>query len=67
MVAKLFKKQYYYYCSNCMMRQEGIPQNCHFCGDMFSNYEDVILKEHAEDFVKHLKKEGETHEENLCR
>jgi len=31
-----------YYCSNCMMRV-GVQPICPFCGNTFSNYEDIIL------------------------
>ena len=44
MISKLVKKGESYYCSNCMMRQPTIKNNCWFCGDLFSNFESVILK-----------------------
>ena len=44
MVANLILKHDNYYCSNCMMRQSGIPARCNFCGYTFSNWEEVAYK-----------------------
>ena len=44
MISKLIKKGESYYCSNCMMRQPTIKNNCWFCSDLFSNFESVILE-----------------------
>ena len=34
-----------YYCSNCMMMQPTPPSpNCMFCGNWFSNYENVVIE-----------------------
>ena len=36
-------------CSNCLMRQpRPLSSNCVYCGNMFSNYEDIIIKEEIE-------------------
>ena len=45
MTSKLFKKQDQYYCSNCMMRQPRVQANCFWCGDMFSNYENMLIQD----------------------
>lgn len=44
MVANLILKGSLYYCSNCHMRQPGIPPRCQFCECWFSNYEDTIME-----------------------
>ena len=44
MISKLVKKGESYYCSNCMMRQPTVKNNCWFCGDLFSNFESVIFE-----------------------
>ena len=45
MVANLKLKSNEYYCSNCMMRQPGIPTHCYFCGYEFANWEEIAYKE----------------------
>ena len=45
MTSKLVEKNDNYYCSNCMMRQPRVRVNCWWCGDLFSNYEEVLIKE----------------------
>lgn len=45
MTSTLFKKQDQYYCSNCMMRQPRVQANCFWCGDMFSNYENMLIQD----------------------
>ena len=45
MVANLILKGDNYYCSNCMVKQSGIPPHCNFCGYQFSNWEEVAYKE----------------------
>lgn len=45
MVTNLIFKSGNYYCSNCMVRQSGIPPRCSFCGYLFSNWEELIYKE----------------------
>lgn len=44
MVAELKEKNNNYYCSNCMMQQPIIKPNCVFCGNYFTNYESVLIK-----------------------
>lgn len=45
MTSELFKKQDQYFCSNCMMRQPHIQANCFWCGNMFSNYESMLIQD----------------------
>lgn len=44
MVANLILKGDNYYCSNCMVKQFGIPARCNFCGYQFSNWEEIAYK-----------------------
>lgn len=44
MVANLIFKTGQYKCSNCMMPISQIVPNCPFCGNWFSNYEEIIMK-----------------------
>lgn len=47
MTAMLKKYGNSYRCSNCMMYQPAsLKPNCPFCGDIFANFESVILKEY---------------------
>lgn len=50
-----------YYCSSCRMKQ---PQNfhyyCFFCGEIFSNYEEIIINEE----IERQAMEGENDNEN---
>lgn len=32
------------YCSKCRMTQSRLQETCVFCGDLFSNYEEMLLK-----------------------
>ena len=43
MVANLIFKSGNYYCSDCMMRQSGIPPRCFFCSSLFSNWESIVV------------------------
>ena len=36
------------YCSKCRMTQPRLQETCVFCGDLFSNYEDMLLKLYKE-------------------
>lgn len=37
-----------YRCSNCMMFQPTpLKPNCPFCGDMFANFESIMIKEYC--------------------
>lgn len=59
MIANLKFKSDGYYCSNCMMRQSGIPSHCYFCGYEFSNWEEIVCKKIIEEM-----KENES---DICR
>lgn len=49
-----------YYCSNCMMRQFQLQSHCQFCGNSFSNYESMLIKE-AHEKEKDKVFENESH------
>ena len=57
MVSTLKKKSNdHYYCSNCMMMQPSpLKENCPFCGNYFSNYENIIIAEHIDITVEEVK------------
>lgn len=44
MIGYLMKKNNYYVCSKCHMRQPSVTEVCHFCSTSFSNFEDIILE-----------------------
>lgn len=56
-----------YRCSNCKMPQpnQELHSNCIFCGDWFSNYEDILIAEDAERFLLHMKESELRNESNL--
>ena len=58
-----------YYCSNCMMKQpnDNLKSTCFFCGNYFSNYEDIIIEEDAERFLLNMKESELQNESNLYR
>ena len=56
MVAKLKVKPDGYYCSNCRVRQHGIPPYCCFCGYEFSNWEEVSYKAVLDEIEEEMKK-----------
>jgi len=41
---KLIYKNNSYFCDNCRMRQKQLKAYCCFCGEIFSNYEEICLK-----------------------
>ena len=43
MVAQLIKKNDYFYCSNCRMKQH-VSSVCFFCGYSFSNYAELAAE-----------------------
>ena len=55
-----------YYCSNCRIVQpnDNLKSNCFFCGDYFSNYEDILIEEDAERFLLHIKESELQNESN---
>ena len=44
MVSKIIEKRGKLCCSNCLMRLQTITPYCQYCGDNFSNYEEIITK-----------------------
>ena len=63
MIANLILKHNNYVCSNCMMRQTGIPSRCYFCGYQFSNWEEIAYNE----VMKDVEEERRKNESNLHR
>lgn len=45
MISKLIENNGIYYCSNCHMKQSKLSSSCWWCEYIFSNYEEVIIKE----------------------
>ena len=33
-----------YYCSNCFMKLQKFTSYCEYCGEIFSNYENVLIE-----------------------
>ena len=50
MVATILKKNNKHYCSNCRIIQDKLKPTCVFCGNFFSNYEDILIQEDKEQF-----------------
>lgn len=59
MVAQILEKNGIYYCSNCRMRVFEPSYNCKFCGNLWSNYETML--------VKQFEKEKEKNENDIPR
>lgn len=49
MIAELMEKNGVYYCSECRMRQFKPSYNCVFCGNLFSNFSSMKIKEFEEE------------------
>lgn len=64
MTSKIIEKHNEYYCSNCMMRQQRIRASCWWCGNLFSNYEEMLIKDYNER-IKNLADGGIKDEDNL--
>ena len=56
MVSKLLKRSNTYICSNCRMRAWNITPHCKFCGNAFSNWEEVQIDLYNEKFAEELEK-----------
>lgn len=41
MTSKLLDRDGIYICSHCFMRQFQLKEHCLFCGDLFSNWEEI--------------------------
>lgn len=48
-----------YACSNCMMRQPGLQENCVWCGSLFYNYMDLLIKQSEEQLKGDIKNESD--------
>lgn len=48
MITQLVKKPHGYICGNCRMIQRKIEDTCWFCGYVFSNYEEILIKNYKE-------------------
>ena len=48
MVSKLIERNNAFYCSNCQMKQSNLKNNCWWCGCIFSNLEDILIKQTKE-------------------
>ena len=46
MTTRLIATDKGYYCANCRMKQQKLRETCYFCGRIFYNYEQVILKDY---------------------
>lgn len=50
MIVRLIKRNGNYYCNNCQIKQPNPPDAiCWFCGFVFSNYENEIIKQFEEE------------------
>ena len=49
MIAQILKKSGAFICSYCRMTQQELRENCSFCGAIFSNYEEELIKSFEED------------------
>lgn len=47
-VATLLARGPYYICSNCRVRQHVIEPLCWWCESLFTNYEEIALKQFNE-------------------
>lgn len=65
MISTLKKRGDTYYCSNCLMWQFNLRENCVFCGNSFSNFESVIIEQEKEKFIDRMKEDK--NEGNLRR
>ena len=66
MVSKILKNNNVYYCSNCRMRVMDLQkENCIFCGNLFSNWENIAIEYIRE--LESQKVEDIRNESNICR
>lgn len=62
LIAKLMEKNGVFYCSECRMRQFEPSYNCKFCGNLFSNFEDMRIEQFEEE--RKDKNEESLHRDN---
>lgn len=48
MFTYLIKKSQGFICGNCRMAQKRIENTCWFCGYIFSNYEEILIKNYKD-------------------
>lgn len=48
MITHLVKKNDYYICHNCRMKQQELKETCWFCGYIFSNFEVIVLENYKD-------------------
>lgn len=51
MIAKLMEKNGVYYCSECRMCQYEPSYACKFCGNLFSNFSSMKIKEYEDERI----------------
>ena len=49
MIAQLLQKNSIFVCSKCRMKQPNIRPKCIFCDAIFSNYENIIIKNYNDE------------------
>ena len=65
MISRIIEKNGTYHCSNCLMRIYTLKSNCPFCGNWFSNYEDVVIKDTADKFIDDVASKEIQNENNI--
>lgn len=53
-----------YGCSNCMMRQPGFQEHCFWCGSLFYNYQELLVKEAERRIREEIRDESDIHRGN---
>lgn len=48
MPTKIILKQNNYYCGNCYMKLSEIQPHCCFCNAIFSNFEEILVKNYED-------------------
>lgn len=59
MVSTLKRRGDSYYCSRCEMRQFQLKPHCIFCGDLFSNFESIMVQRKQEQLSDEAKERKE--------
>jgi len=60
MVSKLVERNGCYYCGNCRMKQSKLQEVCWWCESLFSNYEEILIKN-----IQSLNREENHNETNM--
>ena len=61
MVAKLIERNGVWYCSNCMMKQPQPQDKCWWCDYIFSNIEEVLIKDVMSQYEEAIRNESNIH------